>query len=61
MWPRYAQWVHSEYILNVPSHVTPIYPVGKELGTFSMFGEMGSQCAQWANGEYIQNKFSNKS
>jgi len=60
VWPQYAQWVNSEHILNVPSHVTPMYPVGKQPGTFSMFGKMQSQCAQWANGEYIQNKFSDK-
>jgi len=47
MWPQYAQWVHAEYILNVPSHVTPMYPVGKQSGTFWMFGKMQSQCAQW--------------
>ena len=37
MYPRYAQWAHTEYILNVPSHLTPMYPVGKQLGTFSIF------------------------
>ena len=47
MWPRYAQWVHAEYILNVPSHLTPMYPVGKHSGIFSMFGKIRSQCAQW--------------
>ena len=47
MWPRYAQWAHAEYILNVPSHLTPMYPVAKHSGTFSMFGEIQSQCAQW--------------
>jgi len=47
MWPQYAQWVHAEYIFNVPSHVTPMYPVGKQSGTFWMFGKMQSQCAQW--------------
>ena len=47
MWPRYSQWAHTEYILNVPSHLTPMYPVAKQSGTFSMFGEMWSQCAQW--------------
>jgi len=34
MCPGYAQWAHTEYILNVPSHVTPMYPVGKQSGTF---------------------------
>ena len=46
MWPRYAQWVHAEYILNVPSHLTPMYPVGKQLGTFLIFTKIWLQYAQ---------------
>ena len=34
MCPQYAQWPNVEYILNVHGHVSPMYPVVTELGTF---------------------------
>jgi len=56
MCPGYAQWAHTEYILNVPSHVTPMYPVGKQLGTFSIFTKISPQYAQWVKYGHIFNR-----
>ena len=46
MCPQYAQWPNVEHILNVYGHVSPIYPVITELGTFGMIAKICSQCTQ---------------
>ena len=45
-----------EYILNVPSHLTPMYPVAKQLGTFSIFTKIWLQYAQWVKYGHIFNR-----
>jgi len=55
MWPQYAQWVHAEYIFNVPSHVTPMYPEGKQMGTFWIFPKIWLRYTQWVKYGHILN------
>ena len=57
MCPQCAQWPNVEHILNVYGHVSPIYPVVTELGTFGMIAKICSQCTQlgtlWTHSKYI--------